>query len=67
MKYNKTTEELNHVYLEKDSSVYLECEKHKIKLKFKVFFGDSYYFFVKPCPKCIEEAKEIGRKEIKKK
>ena len=74
MEYNKITEELNHVYLEKDSSIYLICAKHKqgkgmlsgIELKFKVFFGDSYVFLVEPCPKCIEEAKEAGRKEIEK-
>jgi len=74
MEYNKMTEELNHVYLEKDSSIYLECAKHKkegklslgLELKFKVFVGDSYFFIVEPCLKCIEEAKEAGRKEIEK-
>ena len=72
--YNEITKELNHVYLKKDSSIYLECAKHKkaknmisgIELKFKIFSGDSCYFLVEPCPKCIEEAKELGRKEIEK-
>ena len=58
----------------KDSSIYLECAKHKkegklslgLELKFRVFVSDSYHFAVEPCPKCIEEAKEAGRKEIEK-
>lgn len=56
----------NHVRLQKNDSVHVECTEHKTLLEFEIFYGDSIYLQVAPCPKCIEEAKEKGRKEVER-
>lgn len=70
--YNETTKETyEYVRLEKDDMIYLECPYHGIlqghaPLRFKVFFGDSLDLMPFPCPKCLEKAREEGRKEMEK-
>ncbi len=55
---NETTEIFTEVYLKEEYNIYLECIKHETYLKFRIFSGDSLYFQVFPCEKCLEEAIE---------
>ena len=70
--YNETTKETyEYVRLEKDDMIYLECPYHGIlqgykTLRFKIFYGDSIDLMPLPCPKCMEEAKEAGRREMER-
>lgn len=50
--------------VENNDDIMMECPVHGCSLVFKILRFDSYYLFPKPCPLCIEEAKEAGRKEI---
>ena len=43
LKYNETTDE---IYLSKGDNVLLECDRCEMFLKFKIFFGHSFYLKV---------------------